>query len=169
MEKSPAIPTLSAEVLAIVRGGVSVSVGSRDRAMQLSLMRAIGSDVNADGSRITVFLTRSQSGQLLQHIASTGRLAVVFSEPSTLRRVEIKGGRAILRPAGEDDRPKLARALALVEQQVARDRLTPALARALLAHWLDDVVAVSFTPEQILDQPLSPRASRPNAGDSAQG
>ena len=153
-------PLLSADVLAMMVRGVSVNVASRDAALRPSLMRAVGSDVAPDGSRITVYLARSQSGQLLQDIASTGHLAVVFSEPATHRSVQLKAGAATLRPATESDRPVLARYLASMEHEVARVGFPPPLTRAMLACRLDDVVAVTFAPEEAYDQTPGPRAGK---------
>lgn len=153
-------PLLSADVLAMMVRGVSVNVASRDAALRPSLMRAVGSDVAPDGSRITVYLARSQSGQLLQDIASSGRLAAVFSEPVTHRAVQVKAGAATLRPATEDDRPVLARYLASMEREIARVGFPPAVTRAMLAFRLEDVVAVTFTPEEAFDQTPGPRAGK---------
>lgn len=154
-------PPLSADVLAMMVRGVSVNVASRDAALRPSLMRAVGSDVAPDGSRITVYLARSQSGQLLQDIASTGRLAVVFSQPSTHRSVQLKASAATLRPAVEADVPVLARYLASMESEVARVGFPPPLTRAMLAYRLDDLVAVTFTPDEAFDQTPGPRAGKP--------
>lgn len=153
-------PLLSGDLLAMMVRGVSVNVASRDAALRPSLMRAVGSDVAADGSRITVYLARSQSGQLLQDIASTGRLAVVFSQPSTHRSVQVKAIAATLRPAGEADREVLARYLAAMEHEVAAVGFPPPLTRAMLAHRLEDVVAVTFEPHEAFDQTPGPRAGK---------
>ena len=156
-----ALPSLlSGDVLAMMIRGVSVNVASRDAALRPSLMRAVGSDVAPDGSRITVYLARSQSGQLLQDIASTGHLAVVFSEPATHRSVQLKASTATLRPAEEPDRAVLARYLASMEHEVARVGFPPPLTRAMLAWRLEDVVAVTFTPEEAFDQTPGPRAGK---------
>ncbi|HYF16705.1 MAG TPA: hypothetical protein VEA40_02480 [Ramlibacter sp.] len=149
---------LAPDVLAMIARGVSVLVASRDAALRPSVMRAVGSDVAPDGSRITVYLSRSQSGQLLSDIEQTGHLATVFSEPATHRTVQVKASAARLRPAAEADRPILARYLASMEHEIERVGYPPALTRAMLAHRLDDVVAVSFTPELAFDQTPGPRA-----------
>ena len=159
MTAAPPAP-LSNDVLAMMRRGVSVIVSSRDAALRPSIMRAVGSDVAADGSRITVYLARSQAGQLLQDIASTGWLAVVFSEPSTHRSVQLKSSQAALRPAQQADRPVLAVYLAAMEQEIAKVGFAAPLTRALLAHRLEDLVAVDFAPEQAFDQTPGPRAGR---------
>lgn len=144
----------------MIARGVSVNVASRDSSLRPSLMRAVGSDITEDGSSVTVYLARSQSRQLIQDIASTGQLAVVFSEPATHRTVQLKASRATQRPATDQDRPVLARYLASMEHEIARVGHPPAVTRAMLAHRLEDVVAVTFTPEQAFDQTPGPQAGR---------
>lgn len=165
MSAGPVVP-LPPETLALMARGVSVIVGSRDAAMRPSIMRGVGSDVAPDGSTVTVFLSRPQSRQLLQDIASTGQLAVVFSEPATHRSVQLKATGARIRPAQEADRPLLARYLASMEREIARAGYPPEMARTMLAHRLEDVVAVSFAPEQAFDQTPGPKAGRPLGGGS---
>lgn len=162
----PAHAALTPELLAMMARGVSVIVGSRDAALRPSIMRAVGSDVAPDGSTITVYLARSQSLQLLQDIADTGHLAVVFSEPATHRTVQVKATAARLRPATETDRPVLARYLASMEHEIQRVGYTAAMTRAMLAHRLQDVVAVDFAPELAFDQTPGPRAGTPLGGGS---
>ena len=149
---------LPAETLAMMRRGVSVNVGSRDATLRPSLMRAIGSDLSEDGSMITVFLVRAQSRQLLQDIAATGQLSVVFSEPSTHRSVQLKARQADVRNATPHDAPLLARYGAAMTQEIAQVGFPTALAQAMLAHRIEDVVAVSFTAEEAFEQTPGPRA-----------
>lgn len=149
---------LPPDLLALMARGVSCIVGSRDEALRPSIMRAVGSQVSPDGCTITAYLSRSQSRQLLQDIASTGHLAVVFSEPATHRTVQLKARSASIRAATEADRPALDRYLASMEQEIGRVGYTVQMARAMLAYRLEDVVAVSFTPEQAFDQTPGPRA-----------
>ena len=123
-----------------------------------SLMRAVGSRVEADGRDITVYLSRPQSRQLVQDLAATGHVAVVFSVPSTHRSVQLKASRVEMRNADADDAPVLARYLASMEHEVQQVGFAPPLTRAMLAHRLETVVAVRFTPEQAFDQTPGPRA-----------
>ena len=150
--------TLPADLVAIMARGVSVIVGSRDAKLRPSIMRAVGSRVEANGRDITVYLSRSSSRQLIQDIASTGQLAVVFSEPSTHRTVQLKASRAEIRSAVVADAPVLAAYLKSMEHEIQQVGFAPPLTRAMLAHQLDDVVAVRFTPEQAFDQTPGPRA-----------
>lgn len=152
------------DLLAMMARGVSVIVGSRDTSMRPSVMRAVGSDVSADGCRITVYLARSQSRQLLQDIAATGEVAAVFSQPATHRTVQVKARSARVRPAEEADRAVLARYLASMEHEIARVGYAPEMTRAMLWHRLEDVVAVTFEPEQAFDQTPGPRAGNKVGG-----
>jgi hypothetical protein len=150
--------TLPADLVAMMARGVSVIVGSRDAKLRPSIMRAVGSRVEREGQDITVYLSRSTSRQLIQDIAATGQLAVVFSEPSTHRTVQLKASRAEIRNAVEDDAPILAAYLKSMEHEIQQVGFPPPVTRALLAHRLEDVVAVRFTPEQAFDQTPGPRA-----------
>lgn len=149
---------LSPELIAMLDKGVSVIVSSCDLSLRPSIMRAVGSALAPDRRTITVYLSRPQSRQLLQDIASTGRLAVVFSAPASHRTVQVKARGARLREARADDAPQLARYLQSMEAEVRLVGFEPPFTRAMLAHRLEDLVAVSFEPEQAFDQTPGPRA-----------
>jgi hypothetical protein len=160
-------PVLPPDLLEMMDRGVSVIVASRDGEMRPSVMRAVGSSVTADGRCVTVFLSRRQSRQLIQDIAATGHLAVVFSEPATHRTVQLKARQASLRSAGPADEPVLSRYLASMEHEVERVGYAPSMTRAMLAHRLDDLVAISFEPQQAYDQTPGPKAGTPLLGADA--
>jgi hypothetical protein len=146
------------QLAAMMARGVSVIVGSRDPSFRPSLMRAVGSRVEAGGQDITVYLSRRQSRQVIQDIAATGHIAVVFSEPSTHRTVQVKASQAQMRNAGPEDQPVLDAYLLSMEHEIAQVGFAPPLTRAMLAHQLEDLVAVRFAPEQAFDQTPGPRA-----------
>jgi len=158
MKPAPRPSLLTPEHIAMVNKGVSTIVASRDAGLRPSLMRAVGSCVSDDGARVTVFLARSQSRQLLQDLADNSHIAVVFSQPSTHRTVQVKASRLALRPATEADLPLLQRYLAAMQEEIALVGHGPRLVQAMLAFRLDDVVAVSFTPDCAFDQTPGPRA-----------
>ena len=158
---STALTQLPPDLLEMMSRGVSTIVGSRDLAHLPSIMRAVGCHVAEGGRLVTVYLARSQSRQLLQDVAATGEVAVVFSEPATHRTVQLKAHQAQIRAANEADAPVLARYLQSMEHELQRIGLPPAMTRAMLAHRLDDLVAVSFTPAQAFDQTPGPQAGVP--------
>ena len=149
---------LPAEQLAFMKRGVSVIVGSRDAQLRPSIMRAVGSSVAGDGSEITVFLARPQARQLLQDIAATGWIAVVFSEPSTHRSLQLKATRSTQRDATPADAVLLERYLASLERELGCVGIPAPVGRAMLAHRIEDLVAVSFTPESAFERTPGPRA-----------
>jgi hypothetical protein len=155
-----AVP-LPPDLVAMMARGVSVIVASRDAALRPNLMRAVGSRVEEDGRTITVYLSRRQSRQVVQDLAATGHIAVVFSEPSTHRSVQLKASRLDMRNADAQDTPVLDRYREAMEREIQQVGFAPPLTRAMLAHRLEDVVAVRFTPEQAFDQTPGPRAGTP--------
>ena len=150
----------------MIEGGVSVIVSGCGSDLTPSVMRAVGSQAQDGGQRFTVYLSRSQSAQLLNDVAHNGRVAVVFSQPSTHRTVQLKARNARLREATEADAPALARYLRGMEDELTRIGFGALYARAMLAHRLDDVVAVEFEPEQAFDQTPGPKAGQPIAPGS---
>ena len=166
-QAAPPPGLLSPEHIDMIDRGVSVIVSSRDAALRPSLMRAVGSRIHADGSEITVYLARSQSAQLLQDLAASGRIAVVFSSPSSHRSVQVKGTGINGRAATADDLPVLRRYLQAMEVEICSIGYRLELVRAMLAFELEDLVAISFTPTHAFDQTPGPRAGRPIAQQAA--
>lgn len=154
---SPRVPP---DVVALMQRGVSVNVASRDARLRPSVMRAMASHVNADASEVTVWLARRQCGQMLQDLATTGAIAVMFSEPSTHRTVQLKATRVRLRDAQASDQPVLDRYLRAMEEEIAAVGYPAPLTRAMLACSLDDLVAASFRPEQVFEQTPGPQAGK---------
>ena len=156
-----ATPLLPPEYLALMARGVSVIVASANAARVPSLMRAVGSHV-ADGAReVTVYVSRSQAGPLLDDIAATGQVAVVFSSPASHQTLQLKSGRVSLRPMEVSDLPRLQRYRESMEQEVGAVGFPPVFTQAMLAHRIDDVVAIVFCPDQAFDQSPGPRAGTP--------
>jgi hypothetical protein len=157
-DMTAAAVTLPADFLAMMDRGVSVIVSSAGLDLQPSVMRAVGSRIDAGGGQITVYVSRQQSGQLLQDIASTGRLAVVFCEPSTHRTVQLKARQAQIRCAEPSDEPALARYLESMIHEISLVGHSSRFTRAMLNQQLDDVVAISFVPADAFDQTPGPQA-----------
>jgi hypothetical protein len=154
---------LPPEFVAMIDKGVSAIASSRDLANRPSIMRAVGSAISADGGQVTVYLARSQSRQLLDDVAATGQIAVVFSRPASHRTVQLKSSRASIRDALPADAAVLQRYVASMEQEIGQVGFGPTFVRAMLAHPLDELVAISFEPEQAFDQTPGPKAGAPLA------
>lgn len=159
-----ALDQLPPPLVATMAAGASVLVASRDERLRPSVMRAMGSRVDAASGEVTVFLSRRQSADLLSDIARSGQVAAMFSQPSTHLSVQLKASRASVRPAAESDRPALDAYLAAMEREIGAVGYPPTLVRAMLAYDLSDLVALSFTPEQAFEQTPGPRAGSVIAG-----
>jgi hypothetical protein len=154
----PASSALPPDWIAMIARGVSTIVSACSLDMRPSLMRAVGCVIAPDAQRVTVYLSRPQSRQVIQDIASTGRLAVVFSEPASHRTLQLKAERAQIRSADASDETALARYLTAMEHEIEQVGYGPAFTQAMLAHRLEEVVAISFTPAQAFDQTPGPKA-----------
>ena len=149
---------IPADLLAMMHRGVSVIASSRDAQGRPSLMRAVGSAISPTGDLVTVFVSRRQSRQLVLDVTASGRVAVVFSSPSSHRTVQVKASRATIRAAQASDQPALARYLASMEVELQLIGFNSTATRAMLAHDLDDLVAISFEPSHAFDQTPGPKA-----------
>ena len=156
-----ATPLLSAEMIAMVQCGVSTIVSSCDAALRPSIMRAMASTITSDARQVTVYLARKQSRQLLQDIATSGRLAVVFSQPSSNRTLQLKTRQANSRNATAADQAIVKRYLAAMEWELSQVHIPPVLTRVMLAHDLEDLVAVEFDYQEAFDQTPGPNAGNP--------
>lgn len=151
-------PLLSAEHIALINSGVSAIVASRDAAHRPSLMRAVGASITPDGTGISVYLNRPASTQLLADLQASGQIAVVFSDPSTHRAVQVKASRVQLRDAAAADAPQLQRYLRAMEGRLEPMGFGPRYTRTMLSLAPGDVVVLTFTPEQAYDQTPGPKA-----------
>ena len=146
------LPPLKPEFLAMLVKGVSLMLASCDHALNPSVMRAVGSRIDDGGRRITAYLGRAQSRQLLADIAASGRLAAVFSQPSTHLTLQFKSRRIRIREPRPDDQPHLDAYLRSMEQEISAVGFAPVYVQALLAHDPHDLVAVEFEPDEVYDQ-----------------
>ena len=158
---------LSAEVVAMMAGGVSVLVSSRDEHMRASVMRAMGSSIDVAAGRVTVYVARSQAPTLLRDLEASGLVAVMFSQPTTHRTVQLKSGAISMRPATAADAPVLERYAQAMGRELEQVGYTASLARVMLAHRLEDLVAISFEPQEAFEQTPGPKAGARMAGGAA--
>lgn len=151
-------PVLDAEHAAFVGGGVSVVAASCNAGCAPSLARATGVRIGAGRREVTLFLSSVYARALLQHVAETGAIAVVFTEPSTHRTVQLKGRDARVVPLQDGD----LECVAAYRQRwiVALTALgfPEYLPRTMLACPPQDLVALVFTISAAFSQTPGPRA-----------
>lgn len=152
---------LSADNLAFIQKGISISVASRDVRHVPSLSRALACRVSDDGSRLRLVLARSHSHDLLRDLEKSRAIAVVFTEPSTHRTLQIKGSDATL----ESPTPVDLAIIASSREAFGADILPLGFSREfterLFAIEPADAVVVTFTPQTVFQQTPGPQAGAP--------
>jgi len=156
MDAAP--PLLDEAHAGFIQGGVAIVAASRDGGNAPNLARAIACRVAPDRQRVTVFLSRSQSGTLLDDIRLNRTLAVVFSQPSTHRTIQLKTVDAAVVDLAPGDAARMAEHAELVIADLKLLGYGDALLRALFGHVPDDVSAVAFTPSAAFTQTPGPGA-----------
>lgn len=155
------VTALDAELTAFVQGAVGIVVASRDAALCPSVGRAAGCRVDPDRRALTILLAASQNAALLDDIRRHRTIAVVFSEPSSHRTVQLKGRDAVECAVVDEDLRAAAAYAQAFDAELARVGFRGGYARALVAYEPGDLVAVRFSAEQGFLQTPGPRAGEP--------
>jgi hypothetical protein len=150
---------LDAAHAAFIQGGVSVVVASRDAEFVADVVRGCGCRVSRDRRHVTVLVEPSRAGTLLDDIAANGMIAVVFSQPSTHRTIQLKGGDARIVPVTAADRSVAARHLGAWVEDLCRIGYTPEFADAVRGR-PERIAAIRFTPIAAFQQTPGPNAGQ---------
>lgn len=149
------------DLAAFMQGGVSIMIASRGIQNLPSVVRALGCRVLPDQRRIRVLVPVLQSQTLLQDVRATGRVAVVFSKPTTHQALQFKAEDAVVTPLEDED-------LSVVEgyrqawiAEVGRIGYPAEGARAILTCAPSVLAPIVFTPETGFVQTPGPEAGAP--------
>ncbi len=159
--ESPGGTLLDAANGAFVESGLSIVVAARDAANVPTLVRAYGCRVAPDRRRVSVFVAPAQCPELLEDVRSTGAVAVVFSQPSTHRTIQLKGTDAAVERLEAGDADRMARQTKAFCADLALLGFAPTMGHTLLASAGEDLVAIAFTPNAAFVQTPGPRAGAP--------
>ncbi len=154
-------PILDAASAAFVQGGVSIVAASRNAGLVPSIGRATGCRVAPNRTRVTLLVAASQAPELVADLRACGRIAVVFSRPSTHRTLQLKADDAVVRPPTAAEAGLVGPYVAAFHADIALIGHTEAEARTLLAGVDGDLVAVDFTPCAAFEQTPGPNAGAP--------
>ena len=160
MATKPVSAVLDADNARFITGGVSIIVSSRNPANLPELVRAQCCRVSRDRRRISVFVQAAQAAALLGDVRQNGRVAVVFTRPSTHRSLQLKGDDAVPARLRPGDPARVAAYRDAMVTELAGINISEALARALLGGPDADLVAVEFTPVAAFVQTPGPDAGR---------
>lgn len=154
-------PVLDEANAAFIQRFVSINVAAANELRQPAIARAYGCRVSNDLARVTLFLYRDRSRQLLRDIRDSGTLAVVFSRPSTLETLQLKGRDATSVEVTAADlvavdgyRDSFMRELLLLGY-------SEAFAGAMMARHNDELVGICFTPDAAFVATPGSRAGQP--------
>ncbi len=143
-----------------MRRSVSIIVGSRDTQLRPHLMRAVGCRLSEDLRRLTVLMPQRSGHEVLNDLRDNGLVAVVFSEPSTNRTLQLKGSDATVAACGPDDMKLAERYLHGFVDEIGQLGFTSNVAHSILAHE-DDLLAIEFSIAFAFDQTPGPSAGQP--------
>jgi hypothetical protein len=161
-------PLLDNESATFIQGGVSIVASSCDARQIPSIGRIAGCRVAPDRRRVTVCLAASQAPQLLADVRACGRIAVVFSRPTTHRSFQLKSDDAIARAPSAAELAVVASQMEAFAAEIALLGLSREQARVLLGCADEDLVAIDFTPNAAFEQTPGPGAGKQIAlGDEA--
>ncbi len=161
MDDPPPSP-IGPQQAALIGGRVSIIVGSRDASLRPHLIRALGCRLDGERRRVTVLLPRRASERVIADLQANGRIAVVFSEPTTHRTLQLKGDDAQVVPCVAADSALAETHLREFIAEIGELHFAPEV--AVTIHDRDDgMVAVQFTVTEAFEQTPGPQAGAPLA------
>lgn len=161
MSADTAPPLLPEDVAAFIQGGVSMTVASRDDRLVPSIAKACGCRVGDDRREVTMLMFAEPAATVARDIARCGHAAVVFSQPSTNRTVQLKGRDVRPVPVSPSDLAIVRRYVALFAADLGHLGWDQSYVEALFWHDPSQLIAVRFTPEGAFHQTPGPGAGAP--------
>lgn len=151
-------PLLPDEVVDFIQGGVSMTVASRDERLVPSINKAVGCRVSPDRRQVTMLLFAEPAEVLARDIAQCRQAAVVFSQPSTNRTLQLKGRDVKPVPVQPADVALARRYIALFAAELGHLGWDQTYVEALFWHEPVHLIAFRFTPEGAFQQTPGPGA-----------
>jgi hypothetical protein len=153
-------PLLSDSTAVFIEGGVSMIGCSCHPDKTPAMARAVGCRVSPDRQNITLLFPKSWSTDLFEAVRQSGRLATVYSLPSSALTIQLKG-RAEITRAPKDAAVIVARYADAFVADVCPLGYAEEMIRAVLSCAPADLCAVTFRIDQAFDQTPGPRAGEP--------
>jgi hypothetical protein len=151
---------LDAGHAAFIQGPVSVVVASRNAELVADVVRGCGCRVSRDRRQVTVLIEPGRASTLLDDVAANGMIAVVFSQPSTHKTIQLKGTDARVVPVTTADRAAAQRHLHDWSEDLGRIGYGAAFSAALHGG-AGRLAAIRFTPTAAFQQTPGPGAGQP--------
>ena len=157
-ERRRTFPVLDEDHAAFIQGGVSVVVATRNAALVPDAVRGCGCRVSRDRRSVTVLVESLRIGSVVADIEANGLIAVVFSQPSTHRTIQLKGTDARVARVSPRDRDLVAQHLTAWVDELTAIGYRPEFAHAVHGGAPDAMIALVFTPTAAFQQTPGPGA-----------
>jgi len=152
---------INEEMKAFVESGVSVVVGTRDVMLVPEIVRAWGPVVSTDRRSVGLCVGQAAGARTLDNLSTIGQISVVFTLPTNLQSVQMKGTWIETADADADDLAAVDRhreAFAALNERIGMPR------RGVETFWKRELetspvlIKLRFAPEQIFNQTPGPDA-----------
>jgi len=154
-------PVLDEAHAAFIQHRVTVHLASCNAERVPSMVRGFGCRVSADRRTVTVFVSAARSEALLRDLRAGGRVAVVFSRPSTHETLQLKARGAAIVAIEDRDRVQLRACGESLADEIRQLGYEEPFVSAVAVVAVDDAVGVSFAPIAAFVQTPGPAAGRP--------
>lgn len=151
---------LSDSTVAFIEREVAIDVATCSADRRPSSCRGFACRVSPDRQHLTVFVRRGEASQVLQDVLGQDVIAVVFCLPETEAAIQIKGRQVSLSAASLDDMVEVQHYCDAFIDAIVRLGYERAFAQAYMAVEAGQVVALTFTPEQVFEQTPGPAAGQ---------
>lgn len=160
MQDAPDEPLrLDADHARFIQGGVSVVVAARNERLVADVVRGCGCRVSRDRRKVTVLVDPARAGSVIDNVGANGHIAVVFSQPSTHRTLQLKGTDAHVAPCTPADLRVVRRHLEAWVADMQAIGYAPAFSRAVHGEGAD-LLAITFSIAAAFEQTPGPAAGR---------
>lgn len=151
--------SLPADITDFIQHGVAAAVSACGADLQPSMARVVGVRVDAH-SAVTVLLLRSTSQALLNDVRPGCKIAAVFCLPENERALQIKGVVSAVEAPRADDWARVLQHRIAFADQIEPKGYAREFSDYYHAASADDLVAVSFMPQELFEQTPGPQAGR---------
>ncbi|ODU99759.1 MAG: hypothetical protein ABT20_16530 [Rubrivivax sp. SCN 70-15] len=154
---SPAPSPLGSEPAALIARRVSIIVGTRDAALRPHVMRAAGCRLSDDRRRLLLLMPALRGAEVLADLRANRQVAVVFSEPTTHRTLQVKGHDAVVGDATEEELGLAAPYHVRLADELAQLGFGASVTASLLGRD-EPLAAIRFTIAEAFEQTPGPAA-----------
>ena len=146
---------------AFIEGDVIIDVATADEAGVPSIAIGLGCIVSVTPPHLTVLVAREQSQALLDVLAVTRRVAVVFGQAPAHEALQIKGSDCLIEPATAVERDVADAYVRKLGRQLGHLGFGPEQTAVYAGFPVTHLAALRFTPTAVFQQTPGPQAGEP--------